>query len=325
MPDQYRLIKKYPNSPELGTTVVFGDNKCAETLYGSGWSVSEDLCKQYTDFWIKAPKWDVLSFKDCGDNFTTLRNNGRYLNSKDISDEGVFSLMDNLINPFWKIHEVRRNEDHASFKVGDWIESNLNQQVDQIKEIKHSSKYDSLQLFINHDTFYDINGPFKLKGQPSIMTPYDQPIFKGDKYFVVYTPETSEYHTPYEVTGPYTDDTNDEWVEGVAVFKNRATAQLWIYENRPKKPLFTTEDGVEISEASTIYVLEKATWFITSIRDLRIAPSNHDWYLYFSTKEAAENYVLQNKHTLSLNDILSKGFFLEPFLSTITNLAKSRV
>lgn len=80
-----------------------------------------------------------------------------------------------------------------------------------------------------------------------------------------------------------------------------------------KEPLFTTEDGVEIFEGDTIFSVEHTYYKI----DDKIAgiykgsnknhPVEH-WYnsdKYFSTKEAAEEYILLNKPVLSINDFYS--------------------
>ncbi len=80
-----------------------------------------------------------------------------------------------------------------------------------------------------------------------------------------------------------------------------------------EEPLFTTEDGVEIFEGDTIFSVEHTYYKI----DDKIAgiykgsnknhPVEH-WYnddKYFSTKEAAEEYILLNKPVLSINDFYS--------------------
>lgn len=84
-----------------------------------------------------------------------------------------------------------------------------------------------------------------------------------------------------------------------------------LHETQPKeqdtdtKPvLFTTEDGVGIKEDDMLfYVLLKHNY------NLHCNPANiHDGknpdYKYFSTKEAAEQYILEQKPCLSLNDLL---------------------
>jgi hypothetical protein len=80
---------------------------------------------------------------------------------------------------------------------------------------------------------------------------------------------------------------------------------------KPKKPLFTTEDGVDIFEGGCFYSVCKQDLRITSdkpINEVSIIGSNRIWdgsdgYLQFSSKEKAEEYILLNKPCLSINDI----------------------
>lgn len=74
--------------------------------------------------------------------------------------------------------------------------------------------------------------------------------------------------------------------------------------------MFTTEDGVDIMKGDKVYfTCEKYSYNVVNIFD-----PEHDCALYscalnrtyktFSTKEAAEEYIILNKPCLSINDIL---------------------
>lgn len=66
-----------------------------------------------------------------------------------------------------------------------------------------------------------------------------------------------------------------------------------------KKKLFTTEDGVDIFEGDkTCWIND---WTVTNFADWR--RSNNNKELHFSTREAAEEYILINKPCLSLKDV----------------------
>ena len=68
-----------------------------------------------------------------------------------------------------------------------------------------------------------------------------------------------------------------------------------------KKPLFTTEDGVDIFENDEVYFVNKiGDVFHTNHLKIKKYQSH---LLYFSTKEAAEEYILMNKPVLSLKEI----------------------
>jgi len=74
--------------------------------------------------------------------------------------------------------------------------------------------------------------------------------------------------------------------------------------SKVKKPLFTTEDGVDIFEGDTYWWVTKLTYWCNFTNNVKIS-FYHDTekYWYFSTKEAAEEYILMNKPCLSLNDV----------------------
>lgn len=81
-----------------------------------------------------------------------------------------------------------------------------------------------------------------------------------------------------------------------------------VVEDKPI--LFTTEDGVEIKEGNLFWYTNIHVWEVLSI-------AANNWsvnyvivvnkYKTFSTKEAAEQYILENKPCLSLNDLLEVG------------------
>lgn len=105
-----------------------------------------------------------------------------------------------------------------------------------------------------------------------------------------------------------------------------------------KKPLFTTEDGVDIfeGEQKEIFYIKKGEFIIIPvlscnywcnercyIRDVKI----ENWSnLYFSTKEAAEKYIIFNKPQLSINDILAlEKQTVTKFKSILIELVKLRL
>lgn len=74
-----------------------------------------------------------------------------------------------------------------------------------------------------------------------------------------------------------------------------------------KKPLFTTEDGVDIFEGDDYYSIHTTQFNFPNgygkptIKGTAIK----GYWITFSTKEAAEEYVLMNKPKYSLNDIMN--------------------
>lgn len=88
---------------------------------------------------------------------------------------------------------------------------------------------------------------------------------------------------------------------------------------KAKLPLFTTEDGVEIfntkiacgvaiKEGSESTVQAEDYWRLFDIRpNWPYKGVNKEYWKMFSTKEAAEEYILMNKPCLSITDILTLG------------------
>lgn len=97
-----------------------------------------------------------------------------------------------------------------------------------------------------------------------------------------------------------------------------------------KTPLFKTEDGVDIYEGDKITIV--------NTKDFRISntdiPENHirghcrvwdgsDGYLQFSSKQAAEEYIILNKPCLSLMDLKKAGYISAS--QTLKQLVKSKL
>ena len=111
------------------------------------------------------------------------------------------------------------------------------------------------------------------------------------------------FSTPI-IEGPSGQPGNCSWIEGINNIK------------KIKKPLFTTEDGVDIFEGDIYYRATDSSGNHFKLGTLTpIYTNGYEMYLqnyskqeqlnhkHFSTKEKAEEYILYNKHCLSLNDI----------------------
>lgn len=101
---------------------------------------------------------------------------------------------------------------------------------------------------------------------------------------------------------------------------------------KAKTPLFTTEDGVDIYEGDTIYSVFSNYIISTDIAGkYKNSNSEHPvehWCRddkYFSTKEAAEEYVLMNKPCLSINGVMTSQDGLIFAEKKLKQLVKSRL
>jgi len=87
-----------------------------------------------------------------------------------------------------------------------------------------------------------------------------------------------------------------------------------------KQKLFTTEDGVDIFKGDLVVCFDKDSFCIRNKTYLfKEHDKNDKTYLFFSTKEKAEEYILYNKPLLTLRDIdellckNTSSYFLEKF------------
>lgn len=77
-----------------------------------------------------------------------------------------------------------------------------------------------------------------------------------------------------------------------------------LVEQYKQQPLFTTEDDVDIYNLNRVWYLRQNNLIINEIYDVLATNKSKDTnHLYFSTKEAAEEYILMNKPCLSIKEI----------------------
>ena len=214
---KYILKKEYPGSPKLGNTI---DN------------LENDWIENYPEF------WELVVEKDYEILFV-ITNNNKFI-------EKVYN-QDATIEPYWKIHSVKRLSDGEIFTIGDKIDFviNSNLRKDTIHKIK------SIEL--------NPNGI----------------VFRAE---------------------------NSSWSN----YLNEIS--------KIKKPLFTTEDAVDIFEGDNIYWVNINTFekvncnkYNDDLGEISIKSLLSKKYeckaIAFSTKEKAEEYILLNKPCLSVNDI----------------------
>lgn len=93
-----------------------------------------------------------------------------------------------------------------------------------------------------------------------------------------------------------------------------------------KTPLFTTEDGVDVYEGDKVFGIDR-NWKVFEFNAL--CKIDNELFKRFSTKEAAEEYVLMNKLCLSINEVMNITYNpTETFTSTsnkLKELVKSKI
>jgi hypothetical protein len=104
---------------------------------------------------------------------------------------------------------------------------------------------------------------------------------------------------------------------------------LSVANKRPTpKPLFTTEDGVDIYEETvTLHGINTETWIPGRLHFSRIF-QDPEWK-WFAIPYNRDRYILMNKPTLSLNEVLgilqSEAWHSTDFVEKINQLAKAKL
>ena len=91
------------------------------------------------------------------------------------------------------------------------------------------------------------------------------------------------------------------------------------------KPLFTTEDGIDIYEGDYSYGIHNSKFDIVKIKHISTVYVG-DNFIEFSTKEKAEEYFLYNKPCLSYNEVLNAvNIKNKNTFETLKDLVKSKI
>lgn len=248
------------------------------------------------------------------------------------------------------VHAVRRLSDGTEFKVGDTINFNPIANVPPIAKIsRFVVATDNRMLVYSKDSkWMNAIGNIELV-KPLFLTEDGVSIYEGDSFYYC-NPEidkpfatkvTSVKPTDYAASGaPYNGPK-----AYMKRFSTEAAAKAWIKANKPKEILFTTEDGKAISAGDPYFTVITANWKnaelwkINTIDRATGAPTDFVFkeqypdIIPFSTKEAAERYILENKPCLSYADIRnlpSYGTAISVDTTTkslkhILNLVKSKI
>ena len=144
---QFKLIKEYPGSPELGYVLKPLNNNTNQYYFRSQYIKPED----YPEFWEKVIEkdYEILSFKygNGAPYYHTLKQNGLYSSSS--NKKGIYPLSKQLkdVETFrCEIYSVKRLSDGKIFKVGD----DILEQGEHSKIEYFEVRGDDLVLRINH-------------------------------------------------------------------------------------------------------------------------------------------------------------------------------
>ena len=296
---EYRLIQKYPSLPkdwEEGMIVGVGDSTNSYSPCHSKYSdyyVPEKEIKD-TKYWEQAIEDDYEILSILGgvtQSFYILdKETGLYLNK---ALYAKFSISE-LLRRDCIIHSVKRLSDGEIFTLGDLCNPKNRGLSNAHPIIKFELILNNTRLRIKSINWYlGINGIEHSK-KPLFTTEDGVNIFEDDKCWVV--SKNNYLLVEYRINNlDIFYRPRDNWY-----FSTKEAAEKYIRKN---KPLFRTEDSVDIYEGDSFYFVTKS-FLIERITATKLKQSDKT----FSTREAAEEYILENKPCLSINDVMSVDY-----------------
>lgn len=289
---RYKLIKSYPGRPGVGMEVILDDR---------GQYVSKDIqifpkdeIEKFPEFWELQKDYEILRFTD-GFNIFYKQTNGMFtINTQYIYEEKTLLFKCGKISGFG-IYQIKRLSDGEVFTVGDVIGCrDSNHTLTNIFIYKNELRFlMDFQDYLKHKaSSYTLNYIKPVKNY-RFTTEDGIKIFEGDSYWVVNT----KLWTMWKQTARQ----NTELNKGALAFSKKELAEGYVFFN--KKPLFTTEDGVDIYEGDDYYRVN-TNWNLATLTMGERFSNSYAGAKFFSTKEAAEEYIDRNKPVFSKNDIL---------------------
>ena len=276
---KFKLIKEYPASDHEGIIVV---QKTSGGMYeGYQYNYYAKHVENSPEYWeeVVEKDYEILSWtaKDC--------------NSIVIKGSELPHTPCSLPAGYWRIHSVKRLSDGEIFTVGDKI-TGYHEDARSIQTIRICTYTGRIRLE-QSGGYTDLMNATKVK-QPISLTHDGKDIFVGNR--IVWVNKDSLLH------GTFTADYGSLFCSNQhAYFISAVDAQDYIEKN---KVLFITADGVGIKQGDMIHGISKAgTTFVISNTVVR--NNNRICEVFeavFSTKAAAENYLVQKLHSLSIED-----------------------
>lgn len=240
------------------------------------------------------------------------------------ADEAELGLKDTDVTEFpefWKLI-VEKEYEILSFIY----KTNKNRIFTKVVDIYSAYKCLIDEGCISHHSMHkkSIKYIFKLFDIYSIKRLSDGEVFTiGDK-IVAYDGYTKGIWVINNIKFGY-NQTDNIFFDMASVDKKNTYEGLPLdYASKAKTPLFTTEDSVDIFGNSTVYRVNQVglnfvqPWVI--LENYNIGYNNAIFY-NFSTKEAAEEYILYNKPCLSIKDIDD----INEYPSKATKMVLSRI
>lgn len=307
---KYKLIKQFPDGPELGQVAEYQEGDNNYFIKGNGFGT---LRYRYTvrsieenpEFWeeVKEKDWEIIELRrvDGSDHTKEKDKIRQYLTTLKLGNQ-----------IYWFIHSIKRLSDGEVFTVGDKLKFTTvgRSEFRTIKRFDFSKVNKAeLLVFFEEDGSYKDGFRFEIL---SNLTRYKEPILKtedgfdlyeGDKYWTVFNKALSTIK-PFTLYGPHrlklTQSGSFEEEEfnhtECLYFAQLDNAANYIQKNKPK-----TVYGVNGSFTKT------STSLANKIKQDYAAG---DWKWFNSEKER-DLYIEENKPRFSKRDMINFGRFTQ--------------
>lgn len=334
---KFKLIKTYPDCYlKIGEEVVFPDNVTSIDIFFEDYTYTYtlDQCIEFPEFWEEVidKEFEVitLSYENRLYYLSTEFSGSLYNNQVKYIDEdnvGFLVLSQCNVYPEQTINSIKRLSDNQIFSIGDKVLTDFS--VDGVQVIKEFTlEDDKLHIKLgkeNSVVFISYRKLDKLRVAEVILTTDDGvDLYHGDRYYSVSDTLAIDECITNEKTW---------YVMNVKRFSTLSKAEHYVYEvladkNKPKV-IFRTEDGVDITDNSTevwLVTREHLTWFNDTYKLSSIWSMDH--YYIFSSREAQQEFLLNNRPLLTLkevDDLLFKWDVpMNGVYSALKNLAYSK-
>lgn len=220
----------------------------------------------------------------------------------DLKSKDALSIYDFKVkgsrHAHWNIHSVRRLSDGEVFTVGDLVEDGgKNKKIIglEVNDLWASGLFATIEFGGQTDLSLltkapEVKEPLIEKPPIGVMPEW---LWREQRMN-----ELQKAIDRYDFAGMAR---NKEWVKEYS--DHREWLHNWKYNNptKAKAPLFTTEDGKPVFLNDEVYLLQ--SWVIGKDK-ITQEDFFDDSFKYFSTKEAAEEYINNHKPVLSYREVM---------------------
>jgi hypothetical protein len=215
---KFKLIKKYPGSPELGT----------ERFCNDAWNME---VAKFPEFWqeVIEKDYEIVSLICLDQPLFNVTNQ---------------ECVDNLLNSGFKIHSVRRLSDGEIFSIHDKIIF-VEIQIIISFEIQESKIRVNYKRDTDEQKYWNYLNNIKKLKQPLFTTEDGVEMFKGDKYYSVGIKNVKYL---WHIAGPYINPEVTNPTGDLIHFSTKEAAEKYVLMNKP---------CLSIKDVQSIYVSAK--------------------------------------------------------------------